>query len=194
MAALRLSPEKLATLIDAVTAEFLDQGYRRASIDRIAAAVRVSKATIYRQFGNKEDLLRYIVRRDIFDASCSAFEPIPATADAEAALMALAGQALARHLAPANIRMHRLLVEEAGLIPDLARLFYEGRVRRLGMALAMLLATQGLPRPGHAAMRAFYTLATFGVRFFTEGAMPSVALQQAYARESAALFLHGLRS
>lgn len=69
VAALRLSPEKLATLIDAVTAEFLDQGYRRASIDRIAAAVRVSKATIYRQFGNKEDLLRYIVRRDIFDAS-----------------------------------------------------------------------------------------------------------------------------
>lgn len=192
--ALRLSAEKLTALIDAATAEFLDHGYRRASIDRVAAAVRVSKATIYRQFGNKENLLRYIVQRDIFETSRDAFDPYPTDMDAQGALVALAREALDRHLVPANIRMHRLLVEEADIIPDLARLFHEGRVHRLGQALEGLLAARGLPRPGGPAVRAFYTLATFAARFFTATVSPSPQERDVYARESAALFLHGLRT
>lgn len=192
--ALRLSAEKLSALLDAATDEFLEQGYRRASIDRVAAAVRVSKATIYRQFGNKENLLRYIVQRDIFEASRQPFDPVPASTDPETALTALARQALDRHLEPANIRMHRLLVVEADFIPDLAQLFYEGRVRRLGEALESHLAALGLPRASHSAIRVFYTLATFAARFFTATTPPTTEERETYARESAALFLNGLRA
>ncbi|WP_150294216.1 TetR/AcrR family transcriptional regulator [Sphingobium estronivorans] len=191
--ALRLSAEKFAALIEAVTNEFLDQGYRRANVDRAAAGVQVSKATVYRQFGNKEHLLRYIVQRDIYEASREPFEPLPAGMDAESALVAFARQVLDRHLAPANIAMHRLLVEEADLIPDLARLFYEGRVDRLGQPLRDLLAAQGLPPPNRPAVHAFYALATFAARFFTAPETPSEMQRDSYARASAVLFLHGLR-
>lgn len=190
--ALRLSPEKLTALVDAAAAEFLDNGYRRASVDRSAAAVRASKATVYRQFGSKENLLRYVIQRDIYETSQSAIEPASA-ADADAAITALARQALDLHLAPANIRMHRLLVEEADLIPDLAQLFHDVRVRRLGNALDRVLTAYGLPQPGEAAARAFYALATFAVRFLTSATLPESAQRNVYARETALLFLHGLR-
>ncbi len=192
--ALRLPAEKLLALLDAATSEFLEYGYRRASIDRISAAVRVSKATIYRQFGNKENLLRYIVQREIFAASQQPFELLPASTDPEIALVALARQALDRHLEPANIRMHRLLVVEADFIPDLAQLFYEGRVRRLGEALEQQLEALDLARPSQSATRMFYTLATFAVRFFTAMTPPSETDRDMYARECARLFLNGLRA
>ncbi|CAD7340172.1 TetR/AcrR family transcriptional regulator [Sphingomonadales bacterium 56] len=192
--AMRLSADKLLALLDAATSEFLEHGYRRASIDRIAAAVRVSKATIYRQFGNKENLLRYIVQRDIFEASQRPFTQIPVSDKPEAALAALAREALDRHLEPANLRMHRLLVVEADFLPDLAQLFYEGRVRRLGDALETHLHALGLPRPSHMATRIFYTLATFAVRFFTASTPPAEKDREIYARECALLFLEGLRA
>jgi AcrR family transcriptional regulator len=192
--ALRLPAEKLLALVDAATSEFLEYGYRRASIDRIAAAVRVSKATIYRQFGNKENLLRYIVQRDIFEASRRPLGQRPTSKDPETVLIDLAREALDRHLEPDNIRMHRLLVVEADFIPDLAQLFYEGRVRRLGEALENQLNTLGLPRPSHSATRIFYTLATFAVRFFTATTPPVAKDREIYARECASLFLHGLRT
>jgi AcrR family transcriptional regulator len=192
--AMRLSADKLLALLDASTSEFLEHGYRRASIDRIAAAVRVSKATIYRQFGNKENLLRYIVQRDIFEASQRPFTQVPVSDEPEAALAALAREALDRHLEPANLRMHRLLVVEADFLPDLAQLFYEGRVRRLGDALETQLHALGLPRPSHMATRIFYTLATFAVRFFTASTPPAEKDREIYARECALLFLEGLRA
>ncbi len=193
-AALRLSAEKLSALVDIATAEFLDNGYRRASVDRIAAAAHVSKATIYRHFGCKENLLRYVVRRDIFETSRSGIEFAGDVSDADTAITALAERMLDLHLAPANIRMHRLLTEEAALIPDLAQLFHEVRVRRLSDPLERVLAMCGLPRSGEAAARTFYTLATFAVRFITSTTLPDAAHRKLYARESAMLFLHGLRA
>jgi hypothetical protein len=89
---------------------------------------------------------------------------------------------------------HRLLIVEADFIPDLARLFYEARVRCLGAALESQLAALGLPRPSRSATRIFCTLATFAVRFFTATAAPSAEDRDVYARECALLFLHGLRA
>ena len=192
--ALRLSAEKLTVLIDIATAEFLDHGYRRASVDRIAAAAHVSKATIYRHFGSKENLLRHVVRCDIFETSRSRIELAAGVSDADTAITTLAEQALDLHLAPANIRMHRLLIEEAALLHDLAQLFHEVRVRRLSDALERVLAMCGLPRPGEAAARAFYSLATYAVRFITSTTLPDAAHRNLCSRESAMLFLHGLRA
>ena len=189
--ALRLSPDKLQRLIDAALAEFLDHGYVGANIDRIAAAARTSKATIYRQFGSKEGLLRHVIEREIFATSLCMFDAGPA-ADVDLAVAQLARQILDWHVAPVPIRLHRLLMQESDLLPDLARRFHDMRVAVAGRALDQLLAAHGWPRPDEVAVRAFHLLATFAVRFLTVRQPPDEPQRDACSRETASLFLHGL--
>ncbi|MGH6782360.1 MAG: TetR/AcrR family transcriptional regulator, partial [Sphingomonadaceae bacterium] len=190
-ATLRLSREKLAALVEAATVEFLDHGYRGANVDRIAAEVRASKATIYRQFGNKEKLLRYVIQRDIYEASQVVLRPDEAT-DPDTAVANLARAALDEHLHPRNIRMHRLLIQEADLVPDLAHRFHTVREQRLGQALIAVLAAHARPAPAAPDIGAFYVLTTFAVRFLTIDANVDAAERNTYASEAARLFLHGL--
>lgn len=191
--ALRLSPDRLAGLLDAAMNEFLDNGYPGASVDRIAARVRSSKATIYRQFGNKEKLFRYLIEGEIFASSRAEFPVDPAEAP-EAALAALARRVLDWQLDPANIRFHRLLIEEADFVPDLARQFHDVRVAVVAQALDRLLRAYVLPLPNAFAAEAFYTLATFAVRFLTTRAAPDSRQRDQYSRECARLFLSGFRA
>jgi TetR/AcrR family transcriptional regulator, mexJK operon transcriptional repressor len=58
----RKQPAKRQAIIDAAQRVFLAQGYAGASVDAIAAAAGVSKQTIYNHFGDKEALLRAVVR------------------------------------------------------------------------------------------------------------------------------------
>ncbi|XHR99078.1 hypothetical protein ACFB49_06730 [Sphingomonas sp. DBB INV C78] len=189
-AALRLSPDKLDRLIDAAMIEFFDKGYPGASVDRIAIAVGASKATIYRQFGSKEGLFRFIIRRVIFLSSRAHFVADLAC-DVDEAVAALARQALDWHLEPWNISMHRLLIQESDLVPDLAEQYHDVRVAVLGRALHRLLAAHGWPRPDASATRSFYALATFAVRFLTVQQMPADEQRGQFSREGARLFLRG---
>jgi len=54
------APARRAELIDVAARAFLANGYEGTSIEAIAAAARVSKATIYARFGNKENLFSEI--------------------------------------------------------------------------------------------------------------------------------------
>ncbi len=46
---------------------FLERGYRRTTSDEIAAELGISKATLYRAFRRKEDILRSLVRESMAD-------------------------------------------------------------------------------------------------------------------------------
>lgn len=191
-AALRLSADKLASLLDAAMNEFLDRAYPGASVDRIAASVRSSKATVYRQFGSKEKLFRHLVEGEILASSRAEF-PLDRVDDPEAALALLARHVLDWHLDPANIRVHRLLIQEADFIPDLARRFHEVRVAAVTRALDRLLGAHAMPLPNAFAAEAFYTLATYAVRFLTTRTPPDDRQRDLYSRECAQLFLNGFR-
>ncbi|MFM2431421.1 MAG: hypothetical protein RLZZ511_2634 [Cyanobacteriota bacterium] len=52
---------KAAQILQGAMQEFLAKGYAAASMDRVAAAAGVSKATIYSHFGDKETLFKYLV-------------------------------------------------------------------------------------------------------------------------------------
>lgn len=190
--ALRLSADKLTSLLDAAMNEFLDNAYPGASVDRIATRVRSSKATIYRQFGSKEKLFRYLIEGEIFASSRAQF-PLDMAEGPETALASLARRVLDWHVDPTNIRVHRLLIQEADFIPDLARRFYEVRVAVVTRALDHLLRAHGLPLPNAFAADAFYALATFAVRFLTTRTPPEAAQRDRYSRECAQIFLNGLR-
>lgn len=54
--------------MDAATAAFRDEGYERASMDRIAELAGASKRTVYNHFGSKEALFHAVVERLFDDA------------------------------------------------------------------------------------------------------------------------------
>lgn len=62
----RLTDRKRQDVLDAAALAFQQDGYRGASMDRIAAIAEVSKRTVYRHFSCKENLFRAILD-DLFE-------------------------------------------------------------------------------------------------------------------------------
>lgn len=58
---LALSQEKQATIRNAALACFAKHGYEKASINDIAVAAGISKASIFQYFGNKQALYQYLL-------------------------------------------------------------------------------------------------------------------------------------
>ena len=56
------SSSKRAVILDAATTAFRDEGYDRASMDRIADLAGVSKRTVYNHFRSKEALFQAVVQ------------------------------------------------------------------------------------------------------------------------------------
>lgn len=188
-ARLRLKPERFELLCDAATGEFLEHGFEGASIDRITAAAGVARSTIYRQFGSKEGLFRYVVARHI-DVSVKAL-CVPEALDLPEKIELLAAAALDLHLEPRSVAMHHLLVEQAQRFPDLARRFYDMQVCRVGQPFRDALVAHGYPPPTSALVRAFHTLATFGVRFIAAPRAVTREERRCVASEAASIILHG---
>jgi AcrR family transcriptional regulator len=191
-AALRLSDVKLATLLDAAAAEFFERGYIGASVDRIAAAAGVSKSTIHRQFASKEGLFRHIVLSRVHEIAAAPAIPSSSPDELEPAVTALAAHLLDAHMAPEMIALHHLMIEEADHFSDLACLLYDAQIALVARGLEPILSAHGWPRPGPTAVRAFHTLATFGVRFLTAARFRDRAERDGLSAETARIFLHGL--
>ncbi|CUJ13545.1 TetR/AcrR family transcriptional regulator [Cognatishimia activa] len=56
---------KNSQIVEAATAEFLENGFANASMDRISARAEVSKRTVYKHFESKENLFRELIRRHL---------------------------------------------------------------------------------------------------------------------------------
>ncbi|MET9486462.1 TetR/AcrR family transcriptional regulator [Nocardia sp. NPDC006630] len=118
----------------AATTLFLHQGYQGTSIDDIAAAARVSKRSVYNNFGDKQRLFTEIV----LGATPTAAEfteqlvaNLADAADVPAAIRSLARRHLAAVAQPHVLRLRRLIILEATRFPDLAAEYYQrapGRV------------------------------------------------------------------
>lgn len=109
-------------------------------MDAVAAQAGVSKMTVYRHFGSKEDLFAGVVA-----ASCEAL--------ADDGLRAkVAGQPLAEALRifgqrvlhivldPDIVKLHRMVIAESARFPELGRLFYERGPEASIVALTEVLA------------------------------------------------------
>lgn len=114
-APLRLSPERLATLLSTVRELLLEVGYERLTIDAVAARARTSKATLYRHWGNKSTLVMAALTHP--DAQHG-----PLLADTEARTLDEALDHLARssQLSDGDLRMGFMLLQAASIDPDFA--------------------------------------------------------------------------
>lgn len=189
---LRLKPQKFAGLCDAAADEFLENGFDGASIDRITAATAIGRSTIYRQFGSKEGMFRHVIFREI--ESLWKDIAVPQTLDLYGRLVALSRMALDLHLEPRSVALHHLLVQESALFPDLARRLYDLQVDRVARPFTEALRAEGHPPPPPAALRAYHTLATFGVRYIANTRAVCDHERDRVSEEAALIILTGLKA
>ena len=129
-------------ILDAALKLFLEKGYAAVSMDDIIRASGGSKATLYKQFGNKEGILAAVVDQ----LAKQMLEGIP--------LPELSGpvptQTLRRFglhlsslaLSDLAIRQHRLAVSSAIVYPEAARVWFEAGPNRVLKGLADYLAKE----------------------------------------------------
>ena len=154
------SARKRQTILSAGRGLFLRSGYQGTSVDQIAASAEVSKQTVYKHFGDKQELLLTIVN-DALDSTVTPFlgriATLGDTTDLAPDLVDLAGDYLRAVLQEPVVQLRRLVVGEANSMPELAQRYYEQAPARTLAAFADCfgrLHDRGLlhvPEPSKAA-------------------------------------------
>ncbi|MEU8315389.1 TetR/AcrR family transcriptional regulator [Micromonospora sp. NPDC048169] len=122
----RVAEEKRALIVQAATELFLELGYDRASLARVAAGAGVSKATLFKQFPTKAALFDAIVvdswaRNDVAD--------VPPTGDLAAGLTVLGRHYATLLSRPEMTDLFRIVIAELPRFPELARAhFAQGKL------------------------------------------------------------------
>lgn len=116
---------KRQLVLDAAAELFMGQGYGAVSMDGIARAAGVSKATLYAYFSSKDQLFATIIgeacRQNIAVANM-----LPGNeTDVRAALTAFAGNTLRFLLEDRALAIHRVVISESLRFPELGRAFYD---------------------------------------------------------------------
>jgi TetR/AcrR family transcriptional repressor of mexJK operon len=116
-----LSSTKREGIVDAALSAFLEMGYGAASMDEIVRRAGGSKATIYKNFKNKEELFATVVDklvRHSFGEELIPDEP------PEKALLAYAERRLKVVLAEDHNALRRLVIAEGKRFPKIAETYY----------------------------------------------------------------------
>lgn len=170
----RRSPAKHAAILSAATEVFLREGYARASVDAIAQRAGVGKQTVYKHFGDKQQLFLAVVEHAHAASPLDKADLITDTGDPQADLTAAATWLIRAVTSPEIAALHRLTIAELTHHPDLLRTWRdEGRSQVLIDAVAAYLTacdrrgTLSVPDPATAA-RQFVLLAS------TEGQVRSL--------------------
>ncbi|MEU2984721.1 TetR/AcrR family transcriptional regulator [Micromonospora aurantiaca] len=122
----RVAEEKRALILQAATELFLESGYDRASLARIAERAGVSKATLFKQFPTKAALFDAIVidswaRNDVAD--------VPPAGDLTAGLTVLGRHYATLLSRPEMTDLFRIVIAELPRFPELARAhFSQGKL------------------------------------------------------------------
>ncbi|MBQ1042611.1 MULTISPECIES: TetR/AcrR family transcriptional regulator [unclassified Micromonospora] len=122
----RVAQEKRALIVQAATELFLELGYDRASLARIADSAGVSKATLFKQFPTKAALFDAIVidswaRNDVSD--------VPPAGDLAAGLTVLGRRYATLLSRPEMTDLFRIVIAELPRFPELARAhFSQGKL------------------------------------------------------------------
>ena len=130
---------KARQILSAAREVFMAEGYGAASMDAIARAAGVSKATLYAHFAGKEDLFAAIVA-----AECERHAEVLSATDVDrlevrAALVLIGRSFLDLILSPQALAIYRVVVAESGRFPELGRAFYASGPSRVLTRLAAYL-------------------------------------------------------
>jgi AcrR family transcriptional regulator len=196
---LRPDDETRQIIYEAARHEFAAAGFAATSTETVARRAGVSTKTLYRLVPNKAALFEGMVsdRLDRFlsDFSLQVADDADIETGLNAALMACADLALA----PDVVALQRIILQEAGQFPDLAKTFYNNGIARTAAALSNWLRAQvrrgriDLDHTEEAAGILIGMVASAPQRAAIYGGLPlpSRARIKARVRTCVALFLHG---
>jgi TetR/AcrR family transcriptional regulator, mexJK operon transcriptional repressor len=111
--------------LDAAMVLFDRHGFAGTSTDMIVAEVGGSKATLYKYFPAKDDLLRGLMHRAVTTVTAELADPVANTEPLSDALRSIGRAACAGVWSPGAIAVLRLCLAEVGRAPDLVRDIWE---------------------------------------------------------------------
>lgn len=162
------SVEKADAILDGAMQEFLAHGYAATSMDRVAAAAGVSKATVYSHFQDKEGLFTALIQRLVFQKCWTIYNPQESQSlqgEPNIVLRRLATTMLDTAKSDQQLLTFiRLIVGESGRFPELAQSFIHNLDKPVVEALSQYLASRSelkLPDPEAAARVFMGTLVHF---------------------------------
>jgi TetR/AcrR family transcriptional regulator, mexJK operon transcriptional repressor len=129
-------------ILDATLQLYLEKGYAGTNTDVIAALSSVSKQTIYRQFSDKDDLVREAIKGLVAAAEEQGYESFEALAesdDLDRDLRIFAKQHILDVIQPDIMRLRRRIISEVDRFSDIALAWYEAAPKRAKENLAQCL-------------------------------------------------------
>ncbi len=115
---------KFDQVIEGARRVFLADGFEGASVDAIARAANVSKATLYSYFSDKRKLFIEVARLECQRQAEQASARIDTDAPAQEVLRAAGHQMIGFMLSDFSQRIYRICVAEAERFPELGQQFY----------------------------------------------------------------------
>ncbi len=118
-----IDPKRLA-ILNGATRMFLAHGYRNVSMEKIAQAAPVSKATLYNHFDSKNALLAAVISELCESLLQTMTQATIESDDVENNLTQIATSAVDLIYAEDALAIYRLVVAESPDFPELGQLFY----------------------------------------------------------------------
>ncbi|WP_022892292.1 TetR/AcrR family transcriptional regulator [Agromyces subbeticus] len=152
-----------AALLDIARGQFLSRGFAGTTMDSVASAAHISKASLYRDYPSKNELFAAVVS-DWVDRGRDAMKPhtdaLSVADDPIAQLRQLAGVLQRGVLSPAVLQMRTLVAAEAARFPAIASDYvarsWERNITALANAFAVLSKRGVLhAEPAHTAAEQF---------------------------------------
>ncbi len=140
----RTEPEssKRRDIIDGARKVFFEKGFDAASMDEVAKAASVSKATIYVYFSSKEELFEALVHNDRARSAEHLFEVDPSVDDVASLLRRIGISFMTMMVQPDHIRLVRMVIAVAERFPRVGRTFFAAGPCHGGQRLAQLMRQQ----------------------------------------------------
>ncbi len=130
---------KFEQVLEGARCIFMQDGFEGASVDDIAKAACVSKATLYSYFPDKRLLFLEVVSGECSQQSAAALNEIDLDAPAEEVLLTAARHLVAFATSTLGQSIFRICVAESDRFPELGRLFYESGPKRICGKLSVFL-------------------------------------------------------
>ena len=129
-------------ILQAALSVFLEVGFERANLERVAAQAGVTKPTVYSHFGSKIGLLQAVAEQQARQALTQFSPSLKSTGNVRRDLAGFARSFLTNTLHPDAIRMHRFAIAEAMTHPELVAPLLNAGPQKLAEVLQHFLEAE----------------------------------------------------
>jgi len=191
---------KRQTIIQAATELFIEHNFNAVSMDKIAQAAPVSKATLYKYFDSKHALLVAVVEELCQAVSQTMDESLPTEIDGiDSYLKQVALSFMDLIYSKEGLAIHRLIIAECHAFPELGELIYQAGPQNLFTQLENYLQSLNNMDEFNMSDTAFVAKAFFGLLtgdlhlqcLLNIKSLPSTAEKQAYINKTVPFYIQG---